>query len=110
VAFGPGLAADSTIFGELCATQTELADGATAQLLIHGGSYDQTFGNFGTYDGVRLEQRRTATPARRQAMGRGRRMTRHGLAAGARPIFVELADVWVGAGSRSPRICSDAMS
>jgi pimeloyl-ACP methyl ester carboxylesterase len=41
-----------TIAGELCARPSELVNGETVQLLVHGSTYDHTYWDFGTVDGV----------------------------------------------------------
>jgi pimeloyl-ACP methyl ester carboxylesterase len=41
-----------TITGELCATPSELTDGETIQLMIHGASYNHSYWDFGTVDGI----------------------------------------------------------
>jgi pimeloyl-ACP methyl ester carboxylesterase len=40
------------VFGELCATRPELANGETVQLLLHGATYNHSYWDFGTIDGV----------------------------------------------------------
>jgi pimeloyl-ACP methyl ester carboxylesterase len=52
VALGPGQPQSYTVAGELCATPSELSSGETVQLLIHGASYNHTYWDFGTIDGV----------------------------------------------------------
>jgi pimeloyl-ACP methyl ester carboxylesterase len=46
VSLAEGQPRTNTIFGELCATQSQLTDGGTIQLLIHGATYDHTYWNF----------------------------------------------------------------
>ena len=41
-----------SVSGELCATTGELAAGGTVQLLIHGATYNHSYWNFGTVDGI----------------------------------------------------------
>ena len=40
------------ITGQLCATPSELTAGETVQLLIHGATYNRSYWDFGTFDGV----------------------------------------------------------
>jgi hypothetical protein len=52
VALAAGQPPSFSIFGELCATPSELANGETVQLLIHGATYNHSYWDFGTVDGV----------------------------------------------------------
>jgi pimeloyl-ACP methyl ester carboxylesterase len=52
VALAAGQPENYSITGELCATPVELASGETVQLLIHGATYNHTYWDFGTIDGV----------------------------------------------------------
>jgi pimeloyl-ACP methyl ester carboxylesterase len=52
VALAPGQPAGYMVSGELCATEDELHEGATAQLLIHGAAYNHHYWDFGTVDGI----------------------------------------------------------
>jgi pimeloyl-ACP methyl ester carboxylesterase len=52
VALAPGQAASYMVSGELCATEAELGEGATVQLLIHGATYNHRYWDFGTVDGI----------------------------------------------------------
>lgn len=52
VALAAGEPASYKIAGELCATPAELTNGITVQLLIHGATYNHTYWDFGTVDGV----------------------------------------------------------
>jgi pimeloyl-ACP methyl ester carboxylesterase len=47
-----------TIVGELCATPAELHNGTTVQLLLHGASYNHSYWDFGTIDGIRYSYAR----------------------------------------------------
>ena len=47
-----------TVSGELCATEDELVDGATVQLLIHGATYNHQYWNFGMVNGKRYSYSR----------------------------------------------------
>lgn len=58
VALEAGEPADYSITGELCATASELDNGETVQLLIHGATYDHSYWDFGTIDGVRYSYAR----------------------------------------------------
>lgn len=58
VALAAGEPASYTIDGELCATPAELTSGETVQLLIHGATYNHTYWDFGTIDGVRYSYAR----------------------------------------------------
>jgi pimeloyl-ACP methyl ester carboxylesterase len=61
----PGVAVDLpySVVGELCATSAELRAGATVQLLIHGGTYNHTYWDFGTHNGVRYSYARNIADA-----------------------------------------------
>ncbi|MBV9265672.1 MAG: alpha/beta fold hydrolase, partial [Acidobacteriaceae bacterium] len=50
VALAPGQSA--TVSGELCATEDELHDGSTIQLLIHGATYNHRYWDFGRVDDI----------------------------------------------------------
>jgi pimeloyl-ACP methyl ester carboxylesterase len=52
VALAAGDPASYSVSGELCATPSELTNGNTVQLLIHGATYHDTYWDFGTVDGV----------------------------------------------------------
>ena len=52
VALAPGQLASYSVSGELCATEDELREGATVQLLIHGATYNHRYCDFGTVDGI----------------------------------------------------------
>src|SRR5882724_4170395 len=52
VAPSPGQTTSNTVSGEFCATADELVTGKTAQLLIHGVSYNHDYWNFGKVDGI----------------------------------------------------------
>ena len=52
VALAEGQPANNTVSGELCATQDELRDGTTVQLLIHGATYNHDYWNFGKFNGI----------------------------------------------------------
>jgi pimeloyl-ACP methyl ester carboxylesterase len=52
IALASGQPATYTVRGELCTTASELRAGATVQMLIHGGSYDHHYWDFGMVDGV----------------------------------------------------------
>jgi pimeloyl-ACP methyl ester carboxylesterase len=52
VALAPGQPASYMVSGELCATEDELREGATVQLLIHGAAYNHHYWDFGTVDGI----------------------------------------------------------
>jgi pimeloyl-ACP methyl ester carboxylesterase len=51
VSLAPGRPASHEITGVLCATRAELRPGAPVQLLIHGGTYNRSYWDFGTFDG-----------------------------------------------------------
>jgi len=52
VALAAGEPQAFTISGQLCATPSELTAGETVQLLIHGATYNRSYWDFGTVDGV----------------------------------------------------------
>ena len=58
VALGPDALAAYVVSGELCATQDELIDGTTVQLLIHGSTYNRGYWNFGRVNGIRYSYSR----------------------------------------------------
>ena len=58
VAIAPGQPATYTVAGELCATADELQAGTTAQLLIHGATYNHDYWDFGKIDAVRYSYAR----------------------------------------------------
>jgi pimeloyl-ACP methyl ester carboxylesterase len=58
-----GQALPYTIRGELCATPAELRDGSTVQLLLHGATYNHSYWDFGTIDGVRYSYARDLATA-----------------------------------------------
>jgi pimeloyl-ACP methyl ester carboxylesterase len=58
VALAEGQPANNTVSGELCATQDELRDGTTVQLLIHGATYNHDYSDFGKIDGIRYSYAR----------------------------------------------------
>jgi pimeloyl-ACP methyl ester carboxylesterase len=47
-----------TIVGELCAGAAGLPDGTTVQLLLHGGTYNHSYWDFGTIDGAQYSYAR----------------------------------------------------
>lgn len=63
VALAQGQPASYTIAGELCATPSELTDGQTVQLLVHGATYNHTYWDFGTIDGVQYSYARDIAAA-----------------------------------------------
>lgn len=52
VALAAGQPQSYSVTGELCATPFELTDGETVQLLIHGATYNHSYWDFGTIDGI----------------------------------------------------------
>jgi pimeloyl-ACP methyl ester carboxylesterase len=50
VVLAPGQSA--TLSGELCATEDEIHDGSTIQLLIHGATYNHRYWDFGRVDDI----------------------------------------------------------
>jgi pimeloyl-ACP methyl ester carboxylesterase len=52
-----------TIVGELCASPAELHNGTTVQLLLHGATYNHSYWDFGTIDGVRYSYARDLATA-----------------------------------------------
>jgi pimeloyl-ACP methyl ester carboxylesterase len=63
VALAAGEPKSYSIAGEMCATPRELVSGETVQLLIHGATYNQTYWDFGTIDGVRYSYARDVAAA-----------------------------------------------
>jgi pimeloyl-ACP methyl ester carboxylesterase len=51
------------VVGELCATRRERARGAAVQLLIHGATYNHSYWDFGTVDGIRYSYARRVAAA-----------------------------------------------
>lgn len=52
VALASGQPTSYTVSGELCATEDQLRDGTTLQLLIHGATYNHNYWDFGWIDGI----------------------------------------------------------
>lgn len=52
VALAAGSPTTYAVSGELCATPAELSNGETVQLLIHGATYNHSYWDFGTIDGI----------------------------------------------------------
>ena len=52
VALAPPQPESYTIAGELCGRPQDLTGGKTVQLLIHGATYNHTYWDFGTIDGI----------------------------------------------------------
>jgi pimeloyl-ACP methyl ester carboxylesterase len=63
VALAAGQPLSYTVTGELCATPGELARGETVQLLVHGATYNHSYWDFGTIDGVGYSYARDAAVA-----------------------------------------------
>jgi pimeloyl-ACP methyl ester carboxylesterase len=63
VSLAAGQPASATVFGELCATRAELTNGETVQLLLHGATYNHTYWDFGTFDGLTCSYARDVAAA-----------------------------------------------
>jgi pimeloyl-ACP methyl ester carboxylesterase len=63
VALAAGQSASYHVWGELCSTPGERKAGATVQLLVHGATYDYSYWDYGTVDGVTYSYARDVAAA-----------------------------------------------